>query len=111
MTRRVEIFLGSEQIDVRLWLIVFIQMNRSLNSDKGSVSNQARQEVSGAQYGGVVPWPDRTHCEDFSVNEFHSIVLAQNTCLHHAVIFVSRKQSPRDFCFHNLTLRISQARG
>lgn len=92
MVRGVEVNSGTEQIDVRLRLRVFIQGQSSLTSDNCLIANKPDKVIQGAQHGTVVRRTDRIHCDDLAADELNAVVLSKNSCIGHAVIVVDGEQ-------------------
>jgi hypothetical protein len=74
-----------------LWLTVFIQPDRTLNTNNGSIPHNGHKSPIGAVDGAIVPWVNRAHLDDFATDEFHPIVVPEDARIAHLVIIVDRE--------------------
>jgi hypothetical protein len=76
-----------------LRLVILIQSNRALYANNCSIACASDQVLIGPKNSRAVSRPDRTHRQNLAVDEFHAIVLRQDTGIDHSVIILNREES------------------
>ena len=94
--RRVKVRARTQQRDVWLGLGVFLrELDRVLDLDDGALAKPRRPETVEAVHRAGVPRADRLAHDDLPGDEFHRLVLGENSRLAHPVVLVNGEPAPR----------------
>ena len=102
----VKVWSGSQQTDIRLWFRMVVNLNRVLNPNDGRCPKPEVEQLALPAYAGGVPTADRSHLDDFPIEQFDTVILRKDTCLGHAMEVVDRETVRRKLNAHDLKSRL-----
>ena len=100
-SRRKKPFVIAKQDQVRLGFAVIPQANRSLNANYLLPDKTRQQQYRSSIDARGMTIADRAHLQNFAFNEFDTILLAENSDLNHAVVFVNAEGSSKGLDLHD----------